>query len=143
MSTAVYVGSAPAPPATTARGGLAGGPRPLWIGRALALVAGILLVAYPLLSDDIYYQNMLILSLVFAIGASGLNIITGFAGYVSLGQGAFIGLGGYTDRRARDAKFPDTYLLGSGCRCRGLVAAAAVAFVARSWSRCAREDRRS
>jgi ABC-type branched-subunit amino acid transport system ATPase component/ABC-type branched-subunit amino acid transport system permease subunit len=69
---------------------------PLWIGRALALVAGTLLVLFPVLSDDAYYQNMVVLSLVFAIGASGLNIITGFAGYVSLGQGAFIGLGGYT-----------------------------------------------
>ena len=39
---------------------------------------------------------MIILSMVFAIGAVGLNIITGYAGYISLGQGAFIGLGAYT-----------------------------------------------
>jgi ABC-type branched-subunit amino acid transport system ATPase component/ABC-type branched-subunit amino acid transport system permease subunit len=70
--------------------------RPVWVGRALAAAGALALVAYPLLSDDTYYQNMIILSLVFAVGASGLNIITGFAGYVSLGQGAFIGLGGYT-----------------------------------------------
>lgn len=70
--------------------------RTLWIGRALVAVAAALLLAFPFLSDDGYYQNMIILSLVFAIGASGLNIITGFAGYVSLGQGAFVGLGGYT-----------------------------------------------
>jgi branched-chain amino acid transport system permease protein len=69
---------------------------PLWIGRGLATIAAVLLVAYPLLSDNLYYQNMIILSLVFAIAASGLSIITGMAGYVSLGQGAFIGLGGYT-----------------------------------------------
>src|SRR4051795_962358 len=69
---------------------------PIWLGRLLALVAGVLLVLYPILSDDLYYQNMIILSLVFAIAASGLGIITGLAGYVSLGQGAFIGLGGYT-----------------------------------------------
>jgi branched-chain amino acid transport system permease protein len=60
------------------------------------LVAAVLLLTYPVISDDAYYQNMIILSLVFAVGAGGLNIITGFAGYVSLGQGAFIGLGGYT-----------------------------------------------
>jgi branched-chain amino acid transport system permease protein len=70
--------------------------QPLWIGRALALAGAVLLVLFPVLSDDAYYQNMVILSLVFAVGASGLNIITGFAGYVSLGQGAFVGLGGYT-----------------------------------------------
>src|SRR5688572_11819017 len=69
---------------------------PLWIGRALVAVAAVLLIAFPFISDDAYYQNMIILSLVFAVGASGLNIITGFAGYVSLGQGAFVGLGGYT-----------------------------------------------
>ncbi len=58
---------------------------------------GVLLVAlYPLFSDDLYYQNMIMLSMVFAIGAVGLNIITGYAGYVSLGQGAFLGLGAYT-----------------------------------------------
>jgi ABC-type branched-subunit amino acid transport system ATPase component/ABC-type branched-subunit amino acid transport system permease subunit len=68
----------------------------IWIGRAVAVVAGALLVLYPMLSDDIYYQNLIILALVFAVGASGLNIISGFAGYISLGQGAFIGLGGYT-----------------------------------------------
>jgi ABC-type branched-subunit amino acid transport system ATPase component/ABC-type branched-subunit amino acid transport system permease subunit len=69
---------------------------PVWVGRGLVAVATLLLLAFPLISDDAYYQNMIILSLVFAIGASGLNIITGFAGYVSLGQGAFVGLGGYT-----------------------------------------------
>jgi ABC-type branched-subunit amino acid transport system ATPase component/ABC-type branched-subunit amino acid transport system permease subunit len=69
---------------------------PLWIGRALVAVGALLLLVFPLVSDDSYYQNMVILSLVFAVGASGLNIITGYAGYVSLGQGAFVGLGGYT-----------------------------------------------
>ena len=61
------------------------------------IAASILLVAvFPVLSDDLYYQNMIILAMVFAIGAVGLNIITGYAGYISLGQGAFVGLGAYT-----------------------------------------------
>ncbi len=68
----------------------------IWVGRAFAFVGTALVIVYPLISDDFYYQNMIILALVFAVGASGLNIISGFAGYVSLGQGAFIGLGGYT-----------------------------------------------
>src|SRR3954466_1669275 len=80
---------------------------PVWVGRALVAVAPVLLVAFPLVNDDGYYQNMIILSLVFAIGASGLNIINGFAGYVSLGQGAFVGLGGYTVG-VLATKFPDT-----------------------------------
>jgi branched-chain amino acid transport system permease protein len=62
---------------------------------ALVVVPTLLLALFPVLSDDLYYQNMFILSMVFAIGAVGLNIITGYAGYISLGQGAFIGLGAY------------------------------------------------
>jgi branched-chain amino acid transport system ATP-binding protein/branched-chain amino acid transport system permease protein len=64
--------------------------------RAVIAVAAIALAVYPLVSDDLYYQNMIILSLVFAIGAVGLNIISGYGGYISLGQGAFLGLGAYT-----------------------------------------------
>ncbi|NUR09541.1 MAG: branched-chain amino acid ABC transporter ATP-binding protein/permease [Nocardioidaceae bacterium] len=68
----------------------------LWVGRGIAAVAAVLLLLYPVINDNRYYQNIIILSLVFAVAASGLSIITGLAGYVSLGQGAFIGLGGYT-----------------------------------------------
>ena len=63
---------------------------------AVTVVAILLVGIFPVLSDDLYYQNMIILSMVFAIGAVGLNIITGYAGYISLGQGAFVGLGAYT-----------------------------------------------
>jgi ABC-type branched-subunit amino acid transport system ATPase component/ABC-type branched-subunit amino acid transport system permease subunit len=63
---------------------------------AVIVAAALLLALFPVLSDDLYYQNMFILSMVFAIGAVGLNIITGYAGYISLGQGAFVGLGAYT-----------------------------------------------
>jgi ABC-type branched-subunit amino acid transport system ATPase component/ABC-type branched-subunit amino acid transport system permease subunit len=97
--------AAAAPPATSSA--TSRWTSPLWIGRALAAVAAALLLLYPVLSDDAYYQNMVILSLVFAVGASGLNVITGFAGYVSLGQGAFVGLGGYTIG-VLATRFPDT-----------------------------------
>ena len=59
----------------------------------LALVS---LVLYPVVSDNLYYQNMIILSLLLAIMGSGWNIISGFTGYVSLGQSAFLGIGAYT-----------------------------------------------
>ena len=39
---------------------------------------------------------MIILSLLFAIGAVGLNVISGCGGYISLGQSAFLGIGAYT-----------------------------------------------
>jgi branched-chain amino acid transport system permease protein len=61
------------------------------------LAAVVVVVAiFPLLTGNQYYQNMVIISLVIAIGAVGLNIITGFAGYPSLAQGAFLGVGAYT-----------------------------------------------
>ncbi len=65
-------------------------------GRGLVALAAAALLLYPVVSDNLYYQNMIILSLVFAIGAVGLNVISGYGGYVSLGQGAFLGLGAYT-----------------------------------------------
>ena len=64
--------------------------------RVVAGVALVALVLYPVVSDDLYYQNMIILSLLLAIMGSGWNIISGFTGYVSLGQSAFLGIGAYT-----------------------------------------------
>ncbi|MGH3061681.1 MAG: branched-chain amino acid ABC transporter permease, partial [Gaiellaceae bacterium] len=64
-----------------------------------ALGIGALLVTilvFPAISDNRYYQTIIILSLLLAIMASGWNIISGFAGYVSLGQTVFLGIGAYT-----------------------------------------------
>ena len=63
---------------------------------ALIAAAALFLLAYPLVSDDLYYQNMIILATLLAIMASGWNIISGFTGYVSLGHSAFLGIGAYT-----------------------------------------------
>ena len=63
----------------------------------LLLGAAILLVALvPLLTPNTYIQNMLILTFVLAIIASGWNVMAGFTGYISLGHAAFIGVGAYT-----------------------------------------------
>jgi branched-chain amino acid transport system ATP-binding protein/branched-chain amino acid transport system permease protein len=62
----------------------------------VAALATLFVALYPVFSSSLYYQNMIILSLIFAIGASGLNVIAGYGGYVSLGQSAFLGLGAYT-----------------------------------------------
>jgi ABC-type branched-subunit amino acid transport system ATPase component/ABC-type branched-subunit amino acid transport system permease subunit len=64
--------------------------------RTAITVAALGLLAYPLVSDNLYYQNMIILSTLLAIMASGWNIISGFTGYVSLGHSAFLGIGAYT-----------------------------------------------
>jgi branched-chain amino acid transport system permease protein len=68
-------------------------------------VAAIVILLFPL-SPSMSAQNIVILSLVLAIGASGLNIITGFTGYLSLSQGAFIGIGAYVGAIMAN-RFPD------------------------------------
>jgi ABC-type branched-subunit amino acid transport system ATPase component/ABC-type branched-subunit amino acid transport system permease subunit len=86
----------------TALGATTGSPTAIWFahGRrayAVALVLGTAwLLAFPLYTHDLYWQGVLFLCFLFAIMASGWNIISGFAGYISLGQSAFMGLGAYT-----------------------------------------------
>jgi ABC-type branched-subunit amino acid transport system ATPase component/ABC-type branched-subunit amino acid transport system permease subunit len=63
---------------------------------ALIVVVAIGFLIYPLVTTNLYYQNMIILSTLLAIMASGWNIISGFTGYVSLGHSAFLGIGAYT-----------------------------------------------
>ncbi len=48
-----------------------------------------------LLSGSSYWLYVASLTLVYALGAAGLNLILGYAGQISLAQGAFMGLGGY------------------------------------------------
>lgn len=59
------------------------------------VVVSVVIALFPLLTDSGYYQNMVIISLVIAVSAVGLNIITGYGGYPSLAQGAFLGMGAY------------------------------------------------
>jgi branched-chain amino acid transport system permease protein len=54
------------------------------------------LLALPLLLTNDYYLNTLTLSCIHAIITVGLNLLMGYAGQVSLGHGAFYGLGAYT-----------------------------------------------
>jgi branched-chain amino acid transport system permease protein len=58
----------------------------------------ILVVAFavlPFVSNDFMLQAVLIPFLVFSLAAIGLNILTGYTGLVSLGTGAFMGVGAY------------------------------------------------
>ena len=40
--------------------------------------------------------NLVVIIMIYVIGAHGLNILTGFTGQISLGHGAFMGVGAYT-----------------------------------------------
>lgn len=56
----------------------------------------LLLVLPIALPDSQYEQSVLIVCFLYAIMASGWNILSGLAGYVSLGHSVFLGIGMYT-----------------------------------------------
>lgn len=63
----------------------------------VAAVALLVLVLYPAIRPyDTYYQTVLLLAFLLGIQAVSWNIVSGYAGYVSLGHSAFLGLGSYT-----------------------------------------------
>ncbi|GII56840.1 metal-dependent hydrolase [Planotetraspora thailandica] len=64
------------------------------------LIAGLCLVAllvYPVINPwQPYPQAVMLLAFLLAVQASSWNIISGYAGYISLGHSMFLGLGSYT-----------------------------------------------
>jgi len=56
---------------------------------------GVLLVAFPFVASE-YWLYLACLVAINVASATGLNVLTGFTGLVSLGQAAFMGLGAYT-----------------------------------------------
>src|SRR5438552_16317650 len=60
---------------------------------ALAVVAAF--VVPPLVADEYWLQAVLIPLLVYSLAALGLNLLTGYAGQLSLGTGGFMAVGAY------------------------------------------------
>jgi branched-chain amino acid transport system permease protein len=64
-----------------------------------AFLLGIILVlawvVFPLTANEFAFQTLLIPILIYSLAALGLNILTGYAGQLSLGTGAFMGVGAY------------------------------------------------
>ncbi len=58
-------------------------------------VATALLLLFPFMASD-YWMYLACLVSINVASATGLNILTGYTGLVSLGQAAFMGLGAYT-----------------------------------------------
>ena len=62
------------------------------------VVIAILAFAFlgvPLIANEYWLQAILIPFLVFSMAAIGLNLLTGYAGQLSLGTGGFMAVGGY------------------------------------------------
>ena len=70
---------------------------PAWITprRAATVLAGALLLVFPFLVDA-FWLNTAAFIVIYAIGALGLNVLTGLTGQVSLGHAFFLGVGAYT-----------------------------------------------
>jgi branched-chain amino acid transport system permease protein len=64
-----------------------------------ALLLGVIVlfavVILPATASEFAFQTLLIPILIYALAALGLNILTGYAGQLSLGTGAFMGVGAY------------------------------------------------
>jgi len=60
----------------------------------LGLVAAF--VGVPLVANEYWLQAILIPFLIYSLAAIGLNILTGYAGQLSLGTGAFMAVGAYS-----------------------------------------------
>jgi branched-chain amino acid transport system permease protein len=63
------------------------------VGLAAILVVAFIVV--PFVCGDFVLQAVLIPFLIFSLASIGLNILTGYTGLVSLGTGAFMGVGAY------------------------------------------------
>ncbi len=63
---------------------------------ALPVIIFGLLVAYPFVILDPAWQNIGILALIYAMAASGWNLLGGYTGQVSFGHALYFGAGAYT-----------------------------------------------
>ncbi len=59
----------------------------------LAVILALAFVAVPLLASQYLFNAILIPLLIFSLAAIGLNILTGYAGQLSLGSAAFMAVG--------------------------------------------------
>ena len=76
-------------------------------------IAAILALAFlgvPLTLPDFWISAVLIPILVFSLAAVGLNLLTGYAGQISLGTGAFMGVGAYACYKLTTI-FPDVNVI--------------------------------
>lgn len=76
------------------------------------IALGVFLLTYPLygqaVSDALGFNTLNLFNLIFIyiVGAHGLNLLTGYTGQISLGHGAFMGVGAYTAGILANAGWP-------------------------------------
>jgi len=88
----------------------------------LLFAAALLLVAVPRWANDYWFSAILIPTLVLSLAGLGLNVLTGYAGQLSVGSSAFMAVGAFASYNAL-VRIPGLPLL-VGLAFGGLVAAA-------------------
>src|SRR5262249_47533848 len=75
-------------------------------------VAALIVAAFavPLVADEYWLQAVLIPFLIYSLAALGLNLLTGYAGQLSLGTGGFMAVGAYAAFKLTTA-FPQVNIL--------------------------------
>ena len=76
----------------------------------IAAILALAFLAVPLTLPDFWISAVLIPILVFSLAAVGLNLLTGYAGQISLGTGAFMGVGAYACYKLTTI-FPDVNVI--------------------------------
>jgi branched-chain amino acid transport system permease protein len=61
----------------------------------IGVILAVAFVVLPVFGNDFLINAVMIPFLVFSLAAIGLNILTGYTGLLSLGTGAFMGIGAY------------------------------------------------
>ena len=61
----------------------------------LAIILFVAVVLVPYFGNGFFIQAVMIPFLIFSLAAIGLNLLTGYTGLLSLGTGAFMGVGAY------------------------------------------------
>ncbi len=61
----------------------------------IGLILAVAFVLIPLTGSNFLLSSVMIPFLVFSLASIGLNILTGYTGLISLGTGAFMGVGAY------------------------------------------------
>jgi branched-chain amino acid transport system permease protein len=62
----------------------------------VAAVFAVLAALVPLFVKDVYVQNIMVLTLMYAALSQSWNILSGYCGQISLGHALYFGLGAYT-----------------------------------------------
>lgn len=95
-----------------------------WVVLAVLAIA---FVVIPLTANDYWFNAILIPFLVYALAALGLNILTGYAGQVSLGTGGFMAVGAYASYKLATG-FPELNIVFVFLISGGVTAAVGVLF---------------